>query len=917
MKQPKKKTDHRQPSIQDQFQDISQYAAQNEDVELVHQKPDIHDKTHFSTTLKTPGGKLSLQADLPDRHDFGLETHLDRKAKTKEKGTQARIVEQDETVDFQTDAKKTDLHAVANREEAAGTPAAQSKIHQKAVAESISQDGQTTTIDQETIETQAPIAKNHTDGQSDFNKQTDALPSEIITSQPASETDVSASKPADTSGPSFDREKNLPGPTEKMALDAKEDPAQTGFASNQQDQAVQAIQKDGDVIPNSIGVDPKSINAGKTEEPQAAEAQAASETWSQEEQTELEAAGLDLEEYQVEEIETVGLEKTTVEASESSQLADSESSLPKAASIPVDSKTEPNNVPAGKTKDSSLARKPLDNTPLHSNATPKQPASSNLETAALDDDVPKPISPRKRFIQIVKTVRKYKALHEMTPAKLRMILEDLGPTYVKLGQIMSSRSDLLPTEYTKELEKLRSNVAPMPYETVRKEIIKAYGKTPEELFASFSQQPLGSASMAQVHEAITHDGQKVVVKVQRPGIYEQMKVDVEMLRKAGKVLSLSEVVRDLVDVEEVVDEFWTSAKEEMDFRHEADNALRFAKECEGLQYIHVPKIYTDYTKPNILVMEEIGGDQIDDYPKLAKLGYDRREIATRLGMNFLSQVIDYGFFHADPHSGNLKIDDGKICWLDFGMMGEISKSESAAISQALQALAARDTSQLTDAVLAIGIPPDDLDYVGFSNALDRYLARYVGQDFASLDLGKMIEEAIEVCNAYKIRLPKGITMLARSMVTIQGTLKDLDPSVNMAFYISESKTSIDQIDWNQELQKLLRQGYADGKALMNLPLKLDHILGLLQRGQLRVGLSLAELQSDLLPEVNRWVDRLIVCILIAALLMGSSIICTTNMKPRFLEIPLLGFAGFFLSFCLSLWLFYKMIFHAKKGNKLF
>lgn len=909
MKQPKKKTDH----LQDQFQDISQYAAQNEEVELVHQKPDIQDKTHFSTTLKTPGGQLSLQADLPDRHDFGLETHLDRKSKTKEKGTQARIVEQDETVDFQTDAKKTDLHAVGNREEAAGTLAAKSEIEEKAAAESISQTGHTTTVDQETIEAQAPMVKNQADGQPDFNRQADGPQSETIASQPISKT--TASNPM----PPINMERNRPGPTTKpaSALDAKNDQAMIDAASNPQDKTAQAVQRDANEIPNSIGIDPESINAGKAEDQLEDGSQAGGETWSQEEQTELEEAGLDLDEYQVEEIEAVDLEETTVQASESSQLADSELPAPKAASIPTDSRTKPTNAPAGQTKDSSLMRKPLDNTPLHSNATPKQPASSNLETAALDDDVPKPISPRKRFIQIVKTVRKYKALHDMTPVKLRMILEDLGPTYVKLGQIMSSRSDLLPSEYTKELEKLRSNVAPMPYETVRKEIIKAYGKTPEELFTSFSKEPLGSASMAQVHEAITHDGQKVVVKVQRPGIYEQMKVDVEMLRKAGKVMSLSEVVRDLVDVEEVVNEFWTSAKEEMDFRHEAGNALRFAKECEGLQYIHVPKIYTDYTKPNILVMEEIGGVQIDDYPALAKLGYDRREIATRLGMNFLSQVIDDGFFHADPHSGNLKIDDGKICWLDFGMMGEINKSESAAISQALQALAARDTSQLTDAVLAIGIPPDDLDYVGFSNALDRYLARYVGQDFASLDLGKMIEEAIEVCNAYKIRLPKGITMLARSMVTIQGTLKDLDPSVNMAFYISESKTSIDQIDWNQELQKWLRQGYADGKALMNLPLKLDHILGLLQRGQLRVGLSLAELQSDLLPEVNRWVDRLIVCILIAALLMGSSIICTTNMKPRFLEIPLLGFAGFFLSFCLSLWLFYKMIFHAKKGNKLF
>ena len=159
-------------------------------------------------------------------------------------------------------------------------------------------------------------------------------------------------------------------------------------------------------------------------------------------------------------------------------------------------------------------------------------------------------------------------------------------------------------------------------------------------------------------------------------------------------------------------------------------------------------------------------------------------------------------------------------------------------------------------------------------------------------------------------------MLARSLVTIQGTLKDLDPEVNMLSYISKEKNSFDSIDWNKEVEHFLSQSYADLKAMMNLPLKADHVLSLLQRGQMRVGISLSDLKT-LMPQISHLVDRLVVCILIAALLMGSSIICTTNMKPKFLDIPLLGFAGFFISFCLSLWLFYKMIFHPGKGNRLF
>ena len=529
----------------------------------------------------------------------------------------------------------------------------------------------------------------------------------------------------------------------------------------------------------------------------------------------------------------------------------------------------------------------------------------------------KKMSSNARFGQIFKVLTKYHALQSMTPQKLRMILEDLGPTYVKFGQIMSSRQDLLPPAYTHELEKLRSKVNPMPYEMVREEIIKAYGQAPEEIFASFSTTPLGSASMAQVHEATTKDGQKVVVKVQRPGLYEQMKVDVDMMQKGAKLLSKNKTISSLVDLPELIDEFWTTSKEEMDFRHEAANANRFRKQMESLNYIKVPKIFNEFTRPNILVMEDIGGIQIDDYPHLDQEGYSREEIAMRLGLNFLDQIIEDGFFHADPHSGNLKVDNGRIAWIDFGMMGEITKSEANSIGSILKSLAARDVAGIADGVLEIGIPPANLDYIGFCNALENYLNRYLSQSFDDLDLGVMAEEAIEICHEYKIKLPKGIAMLGRSLVTIQGTLKDLNPQVNMLSYISKEKTSFDQIDWNQEIESSLRQMYADYKALLNLPLRADRILGLLQKGQLRVGISVSDLEQTILPSLNQTIDRVVVVILIAALLVGSSIVCTTNMKPTFLDIPLLGFAGFFVSFCLSLWLFYKMLFRPKKGDQLF
>lgn len=327
--------------------------------------------------------------------------------------------------------------------------------------------------------------------------------------------------------------------------------------------------------------------------------------------------------------------------------------------------------------------------------------------------------------QIVEVLHHYHALHDMTPVKLRLILQDLGPTYVKLGQIMSSRQDLIPAEYCRELEKLRSSVAPMDYETVSAQIEKSLGAKPEVLFASFEKKPIGSASMAQVHRAVTKEGNDVVVKVQRPGIYEQMEVDVKMMETAGKLLSLNKVISSVVDIQEVIGEFWNSAREEMDFRHEAANAIRFGKENAGINYIGVPKIYDEFTRQDILVMDDVHGVEIDNHQALSEMGYDRSEIAMKLGVNFMDQVVVRGFFHADPHSGNLKIQDGKVVWLDFGMMGELSASEAAMMKEALQAMAAKDNGRLTDSVLAIGIPPKDLDYSGFYTALEQFMNRYI------------------------------------------------------------------------------------------------------------------------------------------------------------------------------------------------
>ena len=266
---------------------------------------------------------------------------------------------------------------------------------------------------------------------------------------------------------------------------------------------------------------------------------------------------------------------------------------------------------------------------------------------------------RDRLKEITSVLRKNGITRGLTPQKLRIILEELGPTYIKIGQIMSLHSDILPKRYCDELMKLCSDVAPMPFSEVREVVEQAYGCPWSEIFSEIDEKPLGSASIAQVHRALLLDGAQVVVKVQRKGIYEMMARDIGLLHKAVKLLPPISL-KGMVDFDMVLDELWSVTREEMNFLTEASNIEEFARYNKEVAFVRVPRLYQEYTTMHVLVMEYIGGYAIDDKEALLADGYDLHEIGSKLIDNFIKQVIEDGFFHADPHPGNVKVKDGKI-----------------------------------------------------------------------------------------------------------------------------------------------------------------------------------------------------------------------------------------------------------------
>lgn len=526
------------------------------------------------------------------------------------------------------------------------------------------------------------------------------------------------------------------------------------------------------------------------------------------------------------------------------------------------------------------------------------------------------LSSKKRLAQILGILHKHHITKGIDPVKLRLIIEDLGPTFVKIGQIMSQRQDMFSQRYCVELEKLRTDVAPLAFPVIKEVIEEEYGCELQDIFLKFDEQPMGSASIAQVHHATLKNGQQIVVKVQRPNIYEMMERDIALVRRAAGILRISEVLGSVVDVDTVLDEFWHTAQEEMDFSIEASNALRFEEYHTGLNYIGIPKIYREFSTPRVLVMEYIDGYDVDEITNLETAGYDMQEIAEKLADDYIKQIVDDGFFHADPHPGNIRIRDGKIVWIDFGMMGQLDDRDKDLMRQGVKALVLNDAVLLTDVVLTLGIHDNHVDYPGLLGDMDGMMKKYLTMELSSIDLGEAVQEIFTIAHSHRISMPKGISMLARGMVTIESTIMVLDPQTNLINIAAAHMSSgLIDIDWKKEVRNVARKAYDASHHMLDIPVQTSELLRMAMRGQFKLNLDLVD-SKEPIARLDRMVNRVVICILAAALLMGSSIICATDMTPKIFGIPALGFIGYLGAVIMGLWLLVKMLFLRRRDKGL-
>lgn len=519
-------------------------------------------------------------------------------------------------------------------------------------------------------------------------------------------------------------------------------------------------------------------------------------------------------------------------------------------------------------------------------------------------------SGKERLFEIVSVLRKYDLMKHATPLNLRLAIQELGPTFIKLGQILASRDDVLPKEYCAELSHLRNQVTPMPFSLVMEILDKEYDFKTKDIFESIEEEPIGSASIAQVHKAVLKDGTTVVIKVQRQDIYERMYVDVVLIKKIISFFHIQQIFNSVFDFCDVVDEMFETAKEEMNFLVEASHTEEFRKNNDDTVYILSPKVYTDITTSHVLVMEYMDGIKINDFASLKKYGYDRNEIGEKLAANYIKQAIDDGYFHADPHTENLKIKDGKIVYLDFGMMGRLSKRDRELLSRCILDITKGDILDVERVLLTLGKANSQVDHMMLRNDIKMVLDKNVTQNISDIDIKDFTNDMLSMLSRNNITLPKDITMLLRGIIVMEGVLKEVSPDINL-IQILETHVKPHDLFTEENIKKYATDSLKNCSNLVYLPDEMLSFLKGVNSGDLRFNIELNDSKHQI-RNIEQLVHLIMITILDVAYIIGTSLIIVQNGdKP----LPFIFYIYLVFGAICTIWLFYRLFVSKFKNRK--
>ncbi len=510
----------------------------------------------------------------------------------------------------------------------------------------------------------------------------------------------------------------------------------------------------------------------------------------------------------------------------------------------------------------------------------------------------------RRLKEIYSILQKHHFLRGFSPEEFRAMLEDLGPSFVKIGQTLSTRSEILPKAYCDELKKLQMECDPLPFDQMLAALDDIYGERQGDIFDAIDPTPLGSASLAQVHKARLANGDIVAVKIQRPGVKATMALDIDIMRMVARQASRFMKDDQMLDLRDVVEELWATFLEETDFQREAANLQEFARLNKDVAFIDSPHVYPELCGEYVLVMEYIDGIPILATDRLRAAGYDLEEIGEKILDNYATQILDHGFFHADPHPGNLLIRNGKVVYIDLGIMGRLSPHDRAGFGNIIQAVGMQSATELKTALMSFAIAKDNaaIDHTRFLADLDLLLEDYGSCDVADIDIGMFLNDILMLTRSCKVTLPSSITSVSRGLVTLEGTILPFIPNENVVSiinaHIQRTKDPAEELAGAMEDLALALRSSARGS--MDAAQYSGEALKMLTRGQLKVNTEVLGSEAPL-SHLGKIVNRLTIGIIIAGLFIGSSMLSLSSMEPRLLGVPVLAFFGYLGAAILSLW----------------
>ncbi|MEK6560436.1 MAG: AarF/ABC1/UbiB kinase family protein [Nitrospirota bacterium] len=494
-----------------------------------------------------------------------------------------------------------------------------------------------------------------------------------------------------------------------------------------------------------------------------------------------------------------------------------------------------------------------------------------------------------------------------TAERFRLVLEELGPTFIKFGQILSLRRDILSEEFVQELQKLQDSVPPFPVEQAREEIFSEFGKHVEKLYSYFDDKPLAAASIGQVHRARLLDGRDVVVKIQRPGIKGTIETDISILLTLARLINRYIPEAKLYDPVGMVEEFSQSIRKELDFRIEGRSADRFRTMFEDSKSVFIPEVLWEISGCHILTIEYAPGKRITETDGDALY---RHTLAKLFSDSYLVQIFEHGFFHADPHPGNVFVlDDGRICFHDFGIMGRLDDEMMDNLAGLFLAVIDKDIVRLMDIYLETGIVIGEFDQKALKKDMREFMEGYYDVPLKDFSFAEFVNGLISLGRRHHVKIPTDMLLFGKAFMTVESIVRTLDPEFNLV----ENMRPYTQQLLRKKLfepariyRDMVKIGLEMSSLLRGLPRELHHIFKRIREGRIEIEVRHEKLEG-LEQHIDKASNRLSFSLIIASIIVGSSIIMQTQIGPLLLGYPLIGVVGYLVAGFLGLWLVWAII----------